>query len=158
MRAPPIGYLTWHGRGTASPSCWPGLALPSALKGTWRVTHQSATPVARGANITFRFLAAHAYLVMTSSGNRPRTVRVLIDGRPIPTSVAGSDVHHGLVTVFGVATAMALTAALASALRGKHRASGTPAIPGQISPEGHASPKDQTSTEGRPQWRTARSS
>jgi cytochrome c biogenesis protein CcdA/thiol-disulfide isomerase/thioredoxin len=72
-----------------------------ALKGTWRITDQSATSVTSGDNITLRFLAAHAYLVMTSRGNRPRTVRVLMDGKPIPSSVAGSDVHHGLVTVRG---------------------------------------------------------
>ncbi len=72
-----------------------------ALKGTWWVTSQSATPVTPGDNITFRFLAAHAYLVMTSQGNRPRQVRVLMDGRPIAPDAAGADVHHGLVTVRG---------------------------------------------------------
>jgi cytochrome c biogenesis protein CcdA/thiol-disulfide isomerase/thioredoxin len=70
-----------------------------ALKGIWWVTSQSSTPVTSGDNITFRFLAAHVYLVMTSRGNKPRTVRVLMDGKPIPSSVAGADVHHGLVTV-----------------------------------------------------------
>jgi thiol-disulfide isomerase/thioredoxin len=72
-----------------------------ALKGTWRITDQSATPVTSGDDIPLPVPAAPAYLVMTSRGNRPRTVRVLMDGRPIPASVAGSDVHHGLVTVRG---------------------------------------------------------
>ena len=84
---------------------YPGTANPGpnefALNGIWSVTSQSSTPVAPGASITARFLAAHAYLVMTSQGNRPRTVRVLLDGKPIPASLGGADVHHGLVTVRG---------------------------------------------------------
>ena len=72
-----------------------------ALQGTWRTTSQSVTPLSSGASITFNFLAAHAYLVMTSQGNGPRHVRVLLDGHPIPAGAAGSDVHHGLVTVRG---------------------------------------------------------
>ena len=38
---------------------------------------------------------------MTSSGNVPRRVRVLLDGRPIRASDAGSDVRNGVVTVQG---------------------------------------------------------
>jgi cytochrome c biogenesis protein CcdA/thiol-disulfide isomerase/thioredoxin len=82
-----------------------GLANPKpnqfALKGTWSVTHEAATAISPGDNITLRFLAAHVYLVMTSRGDTPRTVRVLMDGRPISVPVAGADVHHGVVTVKG---------------------------------------------------------
>ncbi len=38
---------------------------------------------------------------MTSAGNVPRTVQVLLDGKPIAASQAGSDVHGGRVTVRG---------------------------------------------------------
>jgi thiol-disulfide isomerase/thioredoxin len=81
----------------------PGYIQPNqfALAGIWKVTNQSVTPVSSGATVQGRFLAAHAYLVMTSAGNRPRTVRVLLDGRPISSSAAGADVHGGLVTVRG---------------------------------------------------------
>jgi hypothetical protein len=72
-----------------------------ALRGTWRVTKQSATPAASAASISLRFQAAHVYLVMTSAGNIPRRVRVLLDGRPIGAGEAGSDVHGSLVTVQG---------------------------------------------------------
>jgi hypothetical protein len=72
-----------------------------ALRGTWDVGSQAATPVGSGASIALRFQAAHVYLVMTSAGNVRRQVRVLLDGRPIPTAQAGSDVHAGLVTVQG---------------------------------------------------------
>jgi MFS family permease len=47
-------------------------------------------------------------------------MRTLTGRRFFPELVAGP-FHHGLVTVFGVATAMALVGALASALRGGHR-------------------------------------
>ncbi|MGP0047803.1 MAG: cytochrome c biogenesis protein CcdA [Solirubrobacteraceae bacterium] len=71
------------------------------LHGTWKVTAQSATPVSSGASITGGFQAEHVYLVMTSTGNVPRTARVLFNGHPIPAADAGSDVHDGLVTVQG---------------------------------------------------------
>jgi hypothetical protein len=72
-----------------------------ALRGTWDVAKQSATPVASGASITLRFQAAHVYLVMTSAGNVPRRVRVLLDGRRIGAGEAGADVRAGLVIVQG---------------------------------------------------------
>jgi cytochrome c biogenesis protein CcdA/thiol-disulfide isomerase/thioredoxin len=72
------------------------------LQGTWTVTSQAATPAASGASISGGFQAQHVYLVMTSAGNRPRTVRVLLGGRPIPARYAGADVRPGgYVTVRG---------------------------------------------------------
>jgi cytochrome c biogenesis protein CcdA/thiol-disulfide isomerase/thioredoxin len=70
-----------------------------ALKGTWSINSQDATPVSAGATIQAGFDAANVYLVMTSSGNVPRSVGVLLDGKPIPASAAGADVHGGIVTV-----------------------------------------------------------
>jgi hypothetical protein len=72
-----------------------------ALHGYWRADSESITPSATGATIEAGFQAAHVYLVMTSSGNVPRRVRVLLDGRPITAADAGADVHRGLVTVAG---------------------------------------------------------
>jgi hypothetical protein len=57
--------------------------------------------VAAGSSIEAGVQAAHVYLVMTSSGNAPRRVRVLLDGHPIPAAVAGADVRRGVVTVVG---------------------------------------------------------
>ncbi|HEX8977426.1 MAG TPA: cytochrome c biogenesis protein CcdA [Solirubrobacteraceae bacterium] len=72
------------------------------LHGTWTVGSQSATPAAGGASISGGFQAQHVYLVMTSAGNRPRTVRVLLGGRPVPARYAGADVRPGgYVTVRG---------------------------------------------------------
>jgi cytochrome c biogenesis protein CcdA/thiol-disulfide isomerase/thioredoxin len=72
-----------------------------SLDGTWRTSSQSATAVSPGASITGTFQAQHVYLVMTSAGNVPRKVQVLLDGKPITASQAGADVHGGLVTVRG---------------------------------------------------------
>jgi cytochrome c biogenesis protein CcdA/thiol-disulfide isomerase/thioredoxin len=72
-----------------------------ALRGYWHVGKQSINPTAPGASIEGGFQAAHVYLVLTSSGNVPRQVRVLLDRRPIPAADAGADVHGGLVTVSG---------------------------------------------------------
>ncbi len=72
-----------------------------ALGGRWRVTNQAATAEAPGATISADFQAARVYLVLTSAGNQPRQVRVLLDGHPIASGQAGSDVHGATVTVRG---------------------------------------------------------
>ncbi len=72
-----------------------------ALHGAWRVSDESATPAATGAAVEAGFQAAHVYLVLTSAGDTPRQVRILLDGRPIGARAAGADVHGGVVTVTG---------------------------------------------------------
>jgi cytochrome c biogenesis protein CcdA/thiol-disulfide isomerase/thioredoxin len=67
---------------------YPGVRNPPlntfGLRGSWQVGTQSATPVSAGASITLRYQAASAYLVLTSAGNRPRTVTTVVDGHPQP--------------------------------------------------------------------------
>jgi thiol-disulfide isomerase/thioredoxin len=86
-------------------SNYPGVANPSlnqfALQGSWEITSEAATPRSTGAAIDAGFQAAHVYLVMTSAGNVPRQVRVLLDGKPISPADAGADVHDGAATVEG---------------------------------------------------------
>ncbi|MHB1571023.1 MAG: hypothetical protein ACYC0H_17720 [Solirubrobacteraceae bacterium] len=71
------------------------------MRGHWEASSESITPITSGDSITGRFGAQHVYLVMTSAGNVPRRVQVLLDGRPITAADAGSDVHNGYVTVVG---------------------------------------------------------
>ncbi|MDX3352748.1 MFS transporter [Streptomyces sp. ME01-24h] len=72
-----------------------------------------------------------------------------------PALVAGP-FHHGLVTVFGAATAMALIAALASALRGRRTGGGRS---GTDDPNGTNSTNSTNGTnKGQQEWRTAHSS
>jgi hypothetical protein len=69
-----------------------------AYTGTWSIAAQPATAVAV-AGVDVEFEAKNAYLVLSSEGEAPRKVQVLLDGKPIPTRVAGTDVHDGAVTV-----------------------------------------------------------
>jgi Thioredoxin like C-terminal domain len=39
------------------------------------------------------------FLVLGTEDGRPRRVRVLLDGRPLPDRLAGADVSGGVVTV-----------------------------------------------------------
>jgi thiol-disulfide isomerase/thioredoxin len=82
---------------------FPGVSRPAlnefALRGTWRVTSEFATPVGSGAAIQAGFQAAHVYLVMTSSGNLPRRVRVRLDGRPTGTLTVRSQRLYSLVSL-----------------------------------------------------------
>ncbi len=84
---------------------YPGVSHPQlnefGLRGRWRTDSESATPVSPAATIQARVQAASVYLVLTSAGNLPRTVRVLLDGRPITPRAAGADVHEGAVRVTG---------------------------------------------------------
>jgi hypothetical protein len=40
-------------------------------------------------------------LVLSSAGESPRQVQVLLDGKPISARDSGADVHHSAVTVTG---------------------------------------------------------
>ena len=77
-------------------------ALPAnefAYHGKWRITLESATAGA-GASLDLNFGARRVYLVLGSPG-RDRKVKVLLDGQPISSADAGTDVHDGAVTVTG---------------------------------------------------------
>jgi cytochrome c biogenesis protein CcdA/thiol-disulfide isomerase/thioredoxin len=65
--------------------------------GQWKVGEDSATAGA-GARVGVDFVARRVFLVL-GSPDRPRKLRVLLDGKPIPGRLAGADVHAGAVTV-----------------------------------------------------------
>jgi cytochrome c biogenesis protein CcdA/thiol-disulfide isomerase/thioredoxin len=78
-----------------------GLALNDfAYSGTWNVAAQPATALAE-AGVDVEFQAKDVYLVLSSAGGSPRPVQVLLDGHPVSTEDAGTDVHRGAVTVRG---------------------------------------------------------
>jgi len=66
--------------------------------GTWTVSGQPAV-AGPGAGIDVEFQAKNVYLVLSSPGERPLPVHVLLDGHPIAAADAGSDVHGGVVSV-----------------------------------------------------------
>ena len=95
------GWLSAPRAGTHDYGPPPSGALPLnefALSGTWNIAEQPATAVA-GAGIDVEFEAKNVYLVLSSPGERPLPVQVLLDGHPISAADAGADVHHGVVTV-----------------------------------------------------------
>ena len=65
-----------------------------ALGGSWRLAADSATAVS-GASLQLNFGARRVFLVLGSAGGRPRSLQVRLDGQPISTADAGSDVHAG---------------------------------------------------------------
>jgi cytochrome c biogenesis protein CcdA/thiol-disulfide isomerase/thioredoxin len=69
-----------------------------AYSGTWDIGSQPAEAIS-GAGVDLEFKAKDVYLVLSSPGERPLPVQVLLDGHTIPASEAGSDVHDGVVTV-----------------------------------------------------------
>jgi cytochrome c biogenesis protein CcdA/thiol-disulfide isomerase/thioredoxin len=65
--------------------------------GRWAVSRPSARALP-GARLDLRFRARRVFLVLGSPGHR-RSVHVSLDGRPIPASLSGGDVHGGAVRV-----------------------------------------------------------
>jgi cytochrome c biogenesis protein CcdA/thiol-disulfide isomerase/thioredoxin len=85
-----------HDYGASAPA---KLALNEfAFSGAWNIAAQPATAVS-SAGVELEFEAKSVYLVLSSAGETPRKVRVLLDGKPISASSAGTDVHDGAVTV-----------------------------------------------------------
>jgi cytochrome c biogenesis protein CcdA/thiol-disulfide isomerase/thioredoxin len=66
--------------------------------GNWSIAEQPAEARAN-AGVEVEFQAKHVYLVLSSPGERPLPVTVMLDGRPIPAAEEGSDVRAGIVTV-----------------------------------------------------------
>jgi cytochrome c biogenesis protein CcdA/thiol-disulfide isomerase/thioredoxin len=65
----------------------PGFELPPdhlAFAGNWRISPDSAT-AGRRARLTLNFNARRVFLVLGSRGDRPRRMRVLLDGEPMGT-------------------------------------------------------------------------
>lgn len=69
-----------------------------AYSGIWNVNGQGGEAVSKAA-INLHFEAKNVYIVLSSQGERPEQVHVLLDGRPISAAEAGGDVHNGVVTV-----------------------------------------------------------
>ena len=93
----PVGPRTGaHDYTAAAPASLPRSVF--SLGGRWTVNRESARAV-RDATITARVVGQAVYLVLSSDGDRPRRVRVALDGRPISAADAGADVRGGVVTV-----------------------------------------------------------
>jgi cytochrome c biogenesis protein CcdA/thiol-disulfide isomerase/thioredoxin len=68
-----------------------------AYGGRWTISNESAQ-ASQGARVYVHFRARRVFLVLGSPG-RPRTIRVLLDGRPVAAGRAGPDVERGTTRV-----------------------------------------------------------
>jgi cytochrome c biogenesis protein CcdA/thiol-disulfide isomerase/thioredoxin len=71
-----------------------------AFGGAWAIGGEAAAS-GRAATLRLEFAARRVFLVLGSRGGVSRTAKVLLDGRPVPDRLAGTDVHGGLLTVRG---------------------------------------------------------
>ena len=69
-----------------------------SFSGKWKIGAQPAEALAN-AGIDVHFVAKNVYIVLSTPGERPLPVQVLLDGRPIAAAQSGADVHGGVVTV-----------------------------------------------------------
>jgi cytochrome c biogenesis protein CcdA/thiol-disulfide isomerase/thioredoxin len=68
-----------------------------SYSGRWKIADEAATAGAR-AGLEVRFRARRVFLVL-GSPDRARSLRVSLDGRPVPARLAGADVRGGVVRV-----------------------------------------------------------
>jgi thiol-disulfide isomerase/thioredoxin len=68
--------------------------------GRWDFGKEAAT-ARDGASLRLEFAARRVFLVLGSEGGVARSLRVMLDGQPVPARLAGDDAHRGVVTVRG---------------------------------------------------------
>jgi cytochrome c biogenesis protein CcdA/thiol-disulfide isomerase/thioredoxin len=68
-----------------------------AYAGNWGITQEDATS-GTGARIDLEFNARRVFLVL-GSPDQARHIQVLLDGKPIPAKLAGTDVRNGRATI-----------------------------------------------------------
>jgi cytochrome c biogenesis protein CcdA/thiol-disulfide isomerase/thioredoxin len=93
LHEPKAGLHDYGGPVTADPTL-----NQFVLSGSWQIAEQPATAVSQ-AGIDLEFDAQRVYLVLSSPGERPLPVQVLLNGKPISRADAGADVHDGVATV-----------------------------------------------------------
>lgn len=67
------------------------------LSGEWDIQSEYARSLSGNAKITFRYQASDVFFVAHSANGAK--LRVLVDGEPVPSHLAGSDVQDGIITV-----------------------------------------------------------
>ena len=69
------------------------------LSGIWETDEESSQAKVAGARIDAQYQSRKVFLVLASEGDEPRRMRVLLDGKPLPDSLAGPDVRGGVATI-----------------------------------------------------------
>ncbi|PIR80333.1 MAG: hypothetical protein COU25_00675, partial [Candidatus Levybacteria bacterium CG10_big_fil_rev_8_21_14_0_10_35_13] len=68
------------------------------LGGNWEIEEESAT-AGKNAVLNYNFYANKVFLVMRPGTTKSRTVKVYLDGKPVNSSNAGSDVQNGIISI-----------------------------------------------------------
>ena len=71
------------------------------LGGKWHIDQQYAENQTASTTLSFVFTATNVNLVAASADGTPVTATVLIDGRSIPNTWAGTEVKNGILTITG---------------------------------------------------------
>jgi cytochrome c biogenesis protein CcdA/thiol-disulfide isomerase/thioredoxin len=66
--------------------------------GTWTVTSEYATAGDK-AVLNYNFTAGKVFIILKPGSSKANTVKVLLDGKVIDSSIAGTDVVNGIITV-----------------------------------------------------------
>jgi cytochrome c biogenesis protein CcdA/peroxiredoxin len=66
--------------------------------GTWTISGEYAT-AGDNAAINYNFTAGKVYIILRPGSAKLNTVKVFLDGKIIDSSVAGADVHSGIISV-----------------------------------------------------------
>jgi cytochrome c biogenesis protein CcdA/thiol-disulfide isomerase/thioredoxin len=69
-----------------------------AYTGRWNIASDAAT-AGPGAHLYLRFHARRVFIVLGPPSGHASNARILLDGRPIPSSTSGQDVHGAIVRV-----------------------------------------------------------
>ncbi len=92
--ASPEKYVVGKPQQFSAPSDLPGNSF--AFEGGWTVDKEYAV-AGQGSGLELRFYANNVYIVLTP-GKGGEEADVLLDGKPLEESVAGADVHGGILT------------------------------------------------------------
>ncbi|HSD98484.1 MAG TPA: cytochrome c biogenesis protein DipZ [Patescibacteria group bacterium] len=70
-----------------------------SLGGSWTINSEEAV-AGSGAVLTYHFQASKVYIILRPFAEQNLgTIKILLDGKTIDASVAGADVHNGIVTI-----------------------------------------------------------
>jgi glutathione peroxidase-family protein len=69
------------------------------LGGKWHIDDEYIESLEASTTLTYMFTAAKMYVIATTKDGKPTQAQILLDGLPIPDSLAGDDVKGGVLTV-----------------------------------------------------------
>jgi cytochrome c biogenesis protein CcdA/thiol-disulfide isomerase/thioredoxin len=69
-----------------------------SLGGQWTINGEQAV-AGKNATLEYNFIASNVYLVLKPGSKQPSHIKVFLDGKPVTSADAGSDIKNGMLTV-----------------------------------------------------------